>query len=58
MEKYGEAVRLYETTPESLKSIARRLGLNDCSLGQFIRRQFPQLHERRRKQAGRRGKEE
>ncbi len=58
MEKYGEAVRLYETTPESLKSIARRLGLNDCSLGQFIRRQFPQLHERRRKQPGRRGKAE
>lgn len=42
MERYGEAIRQYETTPESLKSIARRLGLNDCSLGQFIRRHFPE----------------
>lgn len=42
MEKYGEAIRQYETTPESLKSIARRFGLNDCSLGQFIRRHFPE----------------
>lgn len=42
MERYREAIRLYATTPESLKSIARRFGLNDCSLGQFIRRQFPE----------------
>lgn len=49
VERYKEAVHLYETTAESLKSIARRLGLNDCSLGQFIRRQFPELHEMRRK---------
>lgn len=33
----------YETTAESIKSIARRFGLNDCSLGQFIRRQFPEM---------------
>jgi len=43
MDKYSEAVRLYGTTTESLKSLARRLGLNDCSLGQFIRRHFPEL---------------
>lgn len=48
MEKYKEAIHLYATTPESLKSIARRLGLNDCSLGQFIKRQFPELVERRK----------
>ena len=46
MEKYGEAIRLYETTAESLKSLARRFGLNDCSLGQFIKRHFPELIER------------
>ena len=27
-EKYAEAVRLYATTPEPLKHLARRLGLN------------------------------
>ncbi|MDE6349298.1 MAG: hypothetical protein K2L60_11825, partial [Bacteroides sp.] len=48
MEKYKEAIHLYETTPESLKSIARRFGLNDCSLRQFIKRNFPKLIERRR----------
>lgn len=42
VERYREAVRLYATTPESLKSIARRFGLNDCPLGQFIRIQFPE----------------
>ncbi len=51
MERYREAIHLYTTTSESLKSIARRLGLNDSSLGQFIRRQFPELYEERRKQA-------
>lgn len=48
MEKYKEAIHLYETTSESLKSIARRFGLNDCSLGQFIKRHFPELIERRK----------
>lgn len=43
MEKYAEALRLYETTGEELKSIARRLGLNYNSLGGFIRRNFPEL---------------
>lgn len=37
-EKYNEAVRLYETTTEPLKSIARRLGLQYNSIGGFIRR--------------------
>lgn len=49
MEKYAEAVHLYGTTAESLKSLARRFGLNDCSLGQFIRRHFPELTEQHRK---------
>lgn len=48
MEKYKEAIQLYATTSESLKSIARRFGLNDCSLGQFIKRNFPELIERRK----------
>lgn len=43
MERYAEAIHLYGTTTESLKSLARRFGLNDCSLGQFIRRHFPEL---------------
>lgn len=38
MNKYQEAIRLYETTTESLKSIARRLGLQYNSVGGFIRR--------------------
>lgn len=50
MEKYKEAIHLYETTSESLKSIARRFGLNDCSLGQFIKRHFSELIERRKQQ--------
>lgn len=49
MEKYAEAVHLYGTTTESLKSLARRFGLNDCSLGQFIRRHFPELTEQHQK---------
>ena len=49
MEKYSEALRLYTTTAESIKSLARRFGFNDCSFGQFIRRYFPELHEQRQK---------
>ena len=48
MEKYREAIHAYDATLESLKSICRRLGLNECSLGQFIRRQFPEMVERRK----------
>lgn len=40
-ERYGEAVRLYETTAEPLKSIAKRLGLHYNSVGGFIRRNRP-----------------
>ena len=36
-------------TTESVKSLARRFGFNDCSFGQFIRRQFPELHEQHQK---------
>lgn len=50
MAKYKEAIHVYETTSESLKSIARRFGLNDCSLGQFIKRNLPELADRKRKQ--------
>lgn len=41
-EKYAEAVRLYETTAEDLKSIARRLGVVYNSLGGYIRRSCPE----------------
>ena len=47
-EKYAEAVRLYETTTENLKSIAQRLGIVYNSLGGYIRRNYPdakQKHE-------------
>lgn len=45
MEKYKEALHLYATTTESVKSLARRFGFNDSAFGQFIRRQFPELHK-------------
>lgn len=48
MEKYVEAVRLYETTTENLKSIAKRLGIVYNSLSGYIRRNCPdakQKHE-------------
>lgn len=44
--KYGEAVRLYEATGESLKSIAARLGLVYNSLGGYVRRHYPELIRR------------
>lgn len=40
-ERYDEAVRLYETTAEPLKSIARRLGVPYNSVGGFVRRNRP-----------------
>lgn len=46
MEKYSEAIRLYATTTESVKSLARRFGFNDCPFRQFIKRNFPELVER------------
>ena len=45
-EKYAEAIRLYETTAEPLKSIARRLGLVYNSLGGYIRRNYPGVMRR------------
>lgn len=50
LEKYKEAVHLYGTTSESLNSIARHCGLNNCSLRDFLKRHYPELVERRRKQ--------
>lgn len=47
MEKYSEALRLYGTTTESLNSLARRFGVNACSLGQFIHKHFPEQVEKR-----------
>lgn len=49
MEKYKEALQLYTTTNESVKSLARRFGFNECSFVQFVKRHFPELHEQRRK---------
>lgn len=42
-EKYGEAVCLYATTTEPLKSIAARLGLTYNSVGGYIRRNYPEV---------------
>lgn len=49
MGKYAEALQLYSTTTESVRSIARRFGFNDCAFGQFIKRHFPELHEQHQK---------
>lgn len=51
-EKYAEAVRLYDTTTESLKGIAQRLGLNEKSLGGYIRRNYPELVQKRKQLSG------
>lgn len=48
-EKYAEAIRLYDTTTESLKGIAQRLGLNEKSLGGYIRRNYPELVQKRKR---------
>lgn len=49
MEKYGEAIHLYGTTTEGIKSLARRFGVNDCALRDFIKRHFPELIEQHKK---------
>ena len=49
MAKYGEAVRLYGTTSGSLRSLARRFGVNECSLRDFIKRHFPEAIEGHRR---------
>lgn len=46
MEKYAEAIDIYETSTETLKSIAGRLGLKYNSIGGFIRRNRPDAIER------------
>jgi len=46
MEKYGEAVHLYSTTEAGLKSLAKRFGVNSCSLRGFIKRHFPEAIEK------------
>ena len=48
-DKYAEAIQLYETTSESLKSIAQRLGLVYNSLNGFVRRNYPELLEKHKK---------
>lgn len=45
-EKYAKAVHLYETTPEPLKSIAKRLGITYNSIGAYIRRNHPEAKEK------------
>lgn len=45
-EKYREAVYLYETTTESLRSIAARLGLTYNSVGGYIRKNYPDVIQR------------
>lgn len=55
MEKYAEAIRLYGSTSGSLRSLARRFGLNECSLGQFIKRHFPEAVEGHRRAVEREG---
>lgn len=55
MAKYKEAVRLYETGSESLRSIAARLGFSESSLRQYIRHHFPELITRRKLREGEAG---
>lgn len=45
-EKYSEAVHLYGTTAEPLKSIAARLGLIYNSVSGYIRRNYPEVMAR------------
>lgn len=45
-EKYAEAISLYETTTESLKSIAKRLNITYNSIGGYIRRNYPEIIQR------------
>lgn len=48
LEKYKEAIHLYGTTSEPLNTIARRCGLNNCALRDFLKRHYPELVEKRR----------
>lgn len=51
LERYKEAMDLYATTTEPINSIACRFGINSCSFAQFIKRNFPELVEKRKRQA-------
>lgn len=42
-EKYAPAIEAYQTTTESLKSIALRMGIAYNSIGGFIRRNMPEV---------------
>ncbi len=44
-EKYAKALKIYAASPETLKSIAKRLGLVYITLGNYVRRNFPELIE-------------
>jgi transposase-like protein len=44
--RYAEALHLYETTDESLKSIAQRLGITYNSISGYSRRNHPEAIER------------
>lgn len=46
--RYCEAIETYRATSESLKSIATRLGITYNSLSGFIRRNFPELIDKRK----------
>jgi len=46
VEKYSEAIRLYETTSEPLSTIAHRLGLVYNSLFSFVHRNYPESIEK------------
>lgn len=52
MSKYAEAIRLYKTTAEPLRSIAKRLGLIYNSLFNFIHRNYPETIEMHGRAAG------
>lgn len=45
-EKYEPAIKAYETTTESLRSIASRMGIAYNSIGGFIRRNMPEVIQR------------
>ena len=45
---FGEAVEAYLNTDESINQIAKRFDLRATSLGNFLRRKFPEAGERRR----------
>lgn len=50
--RYAAAIEAYETTAESLRSIAGRLGLTYNSVAGFIRRNLPEAIERHNRLAG------